>query len=151
MCDHLDRDHIFVAVRPGLELEISATSAVGLVRSSRVDRIADTAAASAMCRFAESVVVSCLDTESARGRLFAPGWRSGRGGLTRRERAASAGVTGRVGEPVIEVLLGLGAGPAAAHDRAGMAGVDPVLLVPGDVVVRSRSRAPWYRAEPPAC
>lgn len=75
MCDHLDRDRVFVAVQPASSWRSSVTSTVGLVRSSRVDGIADTAAASAMCRLAESVVVSCLDTEFARGRLFAPGRR----------------------------------------------------------------------------
>ena len=75
MCDHLDRDRVFVAVQPASSWRSSVTSTVGLVRSSRVDGIADTAAASAMCRLAESVVVSCLDTESVRGRLFAPGRR----------------------------------------------------------------------------
>ena len=50
--------------------------------------------------------------------------------------------------PSLRCSLALGVAPAAAHDRVGMAGVDPVLLAPGDVVVRSRSRAPWYRAEP---
>ena len=53
--------------------------------------------------------------------------------------------------PSLRCSLALGLVPAAAHDRVGMAGVDPVLLAPGDVVVRSRSRAPWYRAEPRAC
>jgi hypothetical protein len=85
---------------------------------------------------AEIIVTACLDTEVARDQLFARGWRSGLGDLTRRERAAIAGVTGHVAESVIEVLLEpLGWLPLWHLTGPGRHGVDLVLLAPGDVVV----------------
>lgn len=81
-------------------------------------------------------MVSCLDTESVRDRLFARGWRSGPSGLTSPDRAAIAGVTGHVAESVIEVVLEpLGWSPLWHMTGPGRHGVDLVLLAPGGLVV----------------
>lgn len=76
---------------------------------------------------AGSVVASCLDTESVRDQLFDVGWRSGPGGLTSRQRAAIAGVTGHVAESVIEMLLeALGWSPLWHLTGPGWHGVSTV-------------------------
>lgn len=84
----------------------------------------------------ESVVASCLDTHAPRDRLLDVAWRRGLPRLTRRERAAVAGVTGHAAESVIEALLEpLGWAPLWHLVGPGRHGVDLVLLAPGDLLV----------------
>ena len=78
-----------------------------------------------------AVVEECLDPASAKDRLFATGWRSGPGSLTRAERCAVAGVTGHIAESAIEVLLDRLDWRVLWHFAGpGRHGVDLVFLTP---------------------
>src|SRR5215831_9886675 len=78
-----------------------------------------------------AVVEECLDPASAKDRLFAIGWRSGPGSLTRAERCAVAGVTGHIAESAIEVLLDRLDWRVLWHFAdPGRHGVDLVFLTP---------------------
>lgn len=83
-----------------------------------------------------AVIEGCLNLACAKDRLFARGWRSGPGSLTRAERCAVAGVTGHIAESVTEVLLDRLDWRVLWHFTGpGRHGVDLVLVTPDDKIV----------------
>jgi hypothetical protein len=81
-------------------------------------------------------VEGCLDPTATRDVLFARGWRSGPGCLSRTERCAVAAVTGHVAESVTEMLLDEQDWRVLWHHPGpGPHGVDLVFLTPDANVV----------------
>jgi DNA/RNA non-specific endonuclease len=80
-------------------------------------------------------VEGCLGS-AAGDSMFARGWRSGPGSLTRAEQSAVAGVTGHVAESVTEVLLDrLQWRPLWHFTGPGRHGIDLMFLTPGEKIV----------------